>query len=51
MELADQLLNDAHVAVTPGSAFGSNDDYIRFSYATSMENIYEGLKRIEAVLG
>jgi aspartate aminotransferase len=50
MELADRLLNDAHVAVTPGSAFG-DDDYIRFSYATSMENIYEGLKRIETILG
>jgi aspartate aminotransferase len=46
MELADRLLNDANVAVTPGSVFG-DDDYIRFSYATSMGNIYEGLKRIE----
>jgi aspartate aminotransferase len=46
MSLTDVLLNDAHVAVVPGGVFG-DDNYIRLSYATSMENIIEGLNRIE----
>lgn len=49
-DLADFLLEQAEVAVVPGDAFGAGS-YIRLSYATSMENIKEGLKRIqEAVL-
>lgn len=44
--LTDLLLSDVHVAVVPGSVFG-DDRYIRLSYATSMENIIEGLNRIE----
>lgn len=46
MDLANLLLDEAHVAVVPGIAFG-DDDYIRLSYATSLDNIKEGLKRIE----
>ncbi|WBW97093.1 pyridoxal phosphate-dependent aminotransferase [Oceanirhabdus sp. W0125-5] len=46
MELAEYLLNTVKVAVIPGAAFGS-DNYIRLSYATSLENIKEGLDRIE----
>ncbi len=46
MDLTDELLNGAHVAVVPGGVFG-DDNYIRLSYATSMENIIEGLNRIE----
>jgi len=46
MDLTDVLLNGAHVAVVPGGVFG-DDNYIRLSYATSMENIIEGLNRIE----
>jgi len=46
MDLTDALLNGAHVAVVPGGVFG-DDNYIRLSYATSMENITEGLNRIE----
>jgi len=46
MDLTDALLNDAQVAVVPGGVFG-DDNYIRLSYATSMENISEGLNRIE----
>ncbi len=46
MDLTDALLNGAHVAVVPGGVFG-DDNYIRLSYATSMENIIEGLNRIE----
>lgn len=46
---ANYLLDEARVAVVPGSAFG-NDDHIRISYATSMERIQEGVKRLEAAL-
>ncbi len=45
-ELADFLLEKARIAVVPGSAFGMNG-YLRLSYATSMENIVEGLKRFK----
>jgi len=44
--LAEYFLDGANVAVVPGVAFGS-DDHIRLSYATSMENIREGIARIE----
>ena len=46
MDLTDAFLNGAYVAVVPGGVFG-DDNYIRLSYATSMENIIEGLNRIE----
>lgn len=46
IDFADYLLDDANVAVVPGIGFG-NDNYIRLSYATSLENIKEGLERIE----
>ena len=49
-ELCLYLLNDAHVALVGGSAFGA-PGYIRFSYATSDENIIESVKRIKASLG
>ena len=44
--LADFFLNEAKVAVVPGVEFGA-DAFERLSYATSMENIKEGLDRIE----
>ena len=44
-DFSEFLLEAANVAVVPGGAFG-NDDYIRLSYATSMELIVEGMKRI-----
>jgi aspartate aminotransferase len=46
---ADFLLEEARVAVVPGGAFGA-DDHIRISYATSMERIREGVRRIEAAV-
>ena len=49
IELADYLLEEAKIAVVPGSAFGAKG-FIRFSYATSMEKIVEGLDRMEAAL-
>ena len=48
-ELCYYFLKKAHVAVVPGSAFGAND-FIRFSYATSMELIEESMDRIERAL-
>ncbi len=44
-DLAMYLLNTAHVALVPGSAFGA-PDYIRFSYAASEAEIVEALDRI-----
>ena len=42
-----RILDEAHVAVTPGAAFGPNaEGYLRFSYASSVERIEEGLRRI-----
>jgi len=45
-DLSMFLLNVAHVAVVPGSAFGA-PNYIRFSYATSDDKLVEAAKRIE----
>jgi aspartate/methionine/tyrosine aminotransferase len=48
---ARDLLEEAHVAVTPGVAFGANaEGYLRFSYAASLARIEEGLRRLEAFL-
>jgi aspartate aminotransferase len=44
-ELADYLLDEAKVAGVPGEDFGSNE-HIRFSYATSLEDIEKGCARI-----
>lgn len=46
---AAYLLDEARVAVVPGGAFGA-DEYVRISYATSMERIREGMSRLEAAL-
>ena len=49
--LAFDILEKAHVGVTPGIDFGSNGEgYLRFSYANSIENIAEGLDRLERYL-
>jgi aspartate/methionine/tyrosine aminotransferase len=49
--LAFDILEKAHVGVTPGIDFGDNGEgYLRFSYANSIENIAEGLNRIENYL-
>jgi len=45
-KFCDRLLAEENVAAVPGLAFGA-DDYIRISYATSMEQIAKGLDRIE----
>jgi aspartate aminotransferase len=48
-ELTTRLLEEAHVAVTPGDAFGA-PGYLRLSYATSLENLKTGVERIRGVL-
>ena len=49
--LALDILEKAHVGVTPGIDFGANGEgYLRFSYANSMENLKNGLDRIQRYL-
>ncbi|GBE55846.1 putative N-acetyl-LL-diaminopimelate aminotransferase [archaeon BMS3Bbin16] len=50
-ELAMSILKNTGVIVTPGTAFGKKGEgYIRLSYATSEENIVEGVGRIAKYL-
>jgi aspartate/methionine/tyrosine aminotransferase len=50
--LAFDILHHAKVGVTPGVDFGPNcEGYIRFTYANSLENIAEGMDRLERYLG
>ncbi len=49
MDFTKKLLQEANVAVVPGEPFGW-DDYVRLSFATSMENTTKGLDRIEKFL-
>lgn len=49
LDFTKLLLEKGNVAVVPGCAFG-NENFVRLSYATSMENIIEGLDRIEKVV-
>ena len=49
--LAFDILEEAKLGVTPGIDFGTNaEGYLRFSYANSMENIVEGMNRLERYL-
>lgn len=50
LDLADYLLDEALIAAVPGVAFGA-DRFIRFSFATSMAVIEEGMKRFKVALG
>ncbi|MEI6125654.1 MAG: pyridoxal phosphate-dependent aminotransferase, partial [Pseudomonadota bacterium] len=45
-DLSLYLLDEGHLALVPGAAFGE-DRYIRFSYATSEQNLTEALKRMK----
>lgn len=49
VEFAEKLLDEEKVAVVPGAGFGL-DNYVRLSYATSMDMIKKGLDRIESFL-
>ncbi len=49
LQLAEYLLEEGKLAVVPGSAFGT-PGYLRLSFACSMDNIREGLKRMETAI-
>ena len=50
LSFAYEILEQCHVAVTPGVAFGRNaEGYLRFSYSASVERIQEGLRRLGRV--
>ena len=49
-ELAAYLLDEALVAVVPGEAFGT-PGFIRLSYALGMDQLEEGVQRIQKALG
>jgi aspartate aminotransferase len=52
VEIADHLLEEAGVAVLPGSSFGANGEgYLRLSYATSTTLIKAGIERMKESLG
>ncbi len=46
MQFSEKLLEESHVAVVPGEAFGT-DRHVRISYATSMHELERGLDRVE----
>jgi aspartate aminotransferase len=48
MDIARRWLQEAHVAVTPGTAFGT-PGWLRISYATSMEKLQEAVRRVSMV--
>lgn len=48
-DFAMHILYEAHIAAVPGSAFGA-EGFIRFSYATSMENLKEAIFRLKKAL-
>ena len=47
-EFADRLLNEEQTVVTDGAGFGA-EGFIRISYATSLERLQEGVRRIRRV--
>jgi aspartate aminotransferase len=49
-EIADFLLKNARIVLTDGAGFGA-DGYLRFSYATSMENLERAVSEIKALFG
>ena len=46
---ASRLLEETYVALIPGNGFGM-DDYVRISFATSMEQLAKGMDRLESWL-
>jgi aspartate aminotransferase len=48
-DMSMYLLNEAHVAVVAGEAFGDNN-YMRLSYATSEDKLREAIKRLKSAL-
>jgi len=50
VEFGEYLINEIGVALVPGSAFGA-PGYMRLSFATSMDNLKDGLQRMTKLLG
>jgi aspartate aminotransferase len=50
VDMAELILNEAGVALVPGSAFGA-EGYMRLSFATSADKLDQALDRIEKLLG
>jgi len=50
LKFSERLLSEAHVAVVPGEAFGT-EEHVRISYATSMKELERGLDRIREFVG
>src|SRR6056300_1155974 len=51
-EFAKKCMHEAGVAIVPGTAFGKTcQDYVRFSYAASQDNISNALENIKKMLG
>ena len=50
LAFSERLLEEVHVAVVPGEAFGT-DRHVRISYATSMKELERGLDRMHEFLG
>ena len=46
IEFANRALQEAQVQLIPGSLMQSGEGFVRISYATSMENIEEGVRRL-----
>ncbi len=52
LKLSMQILEDTGVAIAPGIDFGNGaEGYLRFSYANSLENIKEGMDRLQEYFG
>jgi len=49
-DVADLLLKEAHIVVTDGEGFGA-DGFLRFSYATSMENLERAVAAMKGIFG
>ncbi len=49
-DVADFMLNEAHVVVTDGDGFGA-PGFLRFSYATSLENLHTTIERLSKIFG
>ena len=49
-DIASKLLKEAHIVVTDGEGFGA-DGFIRFSYATSIENLQRAINAMKEIFG
>ena len=49
-DIAERLLKEAHIVVTDGAGFGA-DGFLRFSYATSMENLERAVEKMKTMFG